>query len=291
MTRAPTQIYKNRLVIVTGLSGAGLSSALKILEDMGYEAFDNFPLSLIPSLVSESPDLSRSIAVSVDSRSRALDPQALLDMLGDIQAQKGWKIETVFLTANPSVLQKRYTETRRPHPMARDRNIAEGIKAEQSLMSMLHNCADHIIDTTAFNIHDLRRHMGGLFRMQDQKSLRVNVASFSYKNGLPQEADMVMDVRFLKNPHWDEALRPLNGLDEAVAARISEDPHYRNFASAFHRMMEHLLPLYRDEGKSYLTIAFGCSGGRHRSVFVAEQIGAWLREHGLAVSVQHRDLK
>lgn len=270
------------LLFITGLSGAGISSALKILEDLGYEVFDNFPVSLIDKLLEDGRP--RPIAVGLDTRTRGFDPQAIIARAQQLKAK------LLLITADETVLQKRFSETRRKHPLAGDRPASAGIKKELGLLYDFRQIADAIVDTTELTIHDLRRVLGGLYGETKGGSLNVTVLSFGFKNGLPREADIVMDCRFLTNPHWDEKLKPLTGKDAAVAGYIAKDPAFEPFLENLKGLLEPLFDSYAREGKSYLTIALGCTGGKHRSVFVAEKLGAWIREQGMLTQVEHRDI-
>lgn len=274
-----------RIVFVTGLSGAGMSSALGSLQDLGYEVFDNFPLSLVDPLLQDSAAPPRPIAFGIDSRSRGFDPRAVM------QASERLGAQLVFLTADETVLQKRFTETRRRHPLAEDRPVSAGIKKEQSLLHPMKDIADPIIDTSELSIHDLRRVMAAHFALEDEPSMRVTVMSFGFKHGIPRESDIVMDVRFLRNPHWVDALRPLTGLDAPVSSYVEEDVGYKDFIADFKTMLSKLLPRYRAEGKSYLTLGIGCTGGHHRSVHVAQVLGQWLEGEGVSVTIDHRDIE
>lgn len=278
------------LVLVTGLSGAGLSTALKALEDSGYEAVDNLRLALVPALIEHSDAVGRPLAIEIDSRTRDFDPQMLLARLDDLAARKDLRVRLLFLDCADEILQRRYTETRRRHPLADDRPVADGIARERSLLAPLKGRADITIDTTSLSIHDLKRLAAGHFGLTMGKDLRIFVMSFSFRQGLPREADLVFDVRFLVNPHWDLALRPFDGTDSAVAAAVAADPDFPVFFRNLTDLLRPLFPRYKQEGKTYLTIAVGCTGGRHRSVFVAERLAAWLREEGLSAGIRHRDL-
>jgi RNase adapter protein RapZ len=279
-----------RIVLVTGLSGAGMSVALKALEDLGYEAVDNLRLSLVPALLRQADPRRRPLALVIDSRTRDFSAQAFLDELDDLRARDDLDVRLVFLDCGDEVLQRRFTETRRRHPLAVDRTVPDGIARERTLLFPLKDLADVTIDTTQLSIHDLRRILSGHFQRDAQATLQVFVTSFSFRLGLPREADLVFDVRFLTNPHYDPALRPLTGLDPAVAARVAGDPDFPAFFTHLTDMLRPLLPRFTQEGKSYLTIAVGCTGGKHRSVFVAEQLAAWLTELGVRVNLSHRDL-
>lgn len=270
------------LLFITGLSGAGMSSSLKVLEDLGYEVFDNFPLTLIDELLSEPQH--KPIAVGIDSRSRGFDPQALIDKISTLGAR------LIFMTCDEDVLQQRFTETRRRHPLAGDRPVSAGIKKEFALLFPLREIADPIIDTTDLSIHDLRRIISGYFEENKGRRLTVTFMSFGYKNGIPREADIVMDMRFLKNPHWDVKLRPLTGKDRAVQDYIDGDSSFEDFQRHFKDLIGPLFERYTHEGKSYLTVAFGCTGGKHRSVYVAEKMAGWAAEKSLPVAIEHRDI-
>jgi UPF0042 nucleotide-binding protein len=274
----------SRILFVTGLSGAGMSSSLKVLEDIGYEVFDNFPLPLIDELIAKTGDEARPVALGLDTRTRGFDAQLL------IQKAEQYNARVLFITADEAVLQQRFTETRRVHPLATDRPVSAGIKKELALLYPLREIADPLVDTTEFTIHDLKRALVGYFGDSNQKRMNINVMSFGFKNGLPREADIVMDVRFLKNPHWEPDIKPMSGLDQPVQDYIATDASLTPFVDNFKNLLEPLLDRYRHEGKTYLTVALGCTGGKHRSVYVATLISEWLQQKGLSVSTEHRDL-
>lgn len=275
-------LEKQKLVIVTGLSGAGMSSALKALEDTGYEVLDNFPLALIDQLIEKPSD--KPVAIGVDSRTRNFSAAKLKKAVKDHNA------ELVFVTCKHSVLQKRFTETRRKHPLAKDRPVSDGIHKEQELLKPIKEQADLVIDTTEFSIHDLRRVIEGHFALKNNQRLTVTLVSFGFRNGVPREADIVMDVRFLKNPHWEKSLKPLTGKDKEVGDYITSDESFTPFLKNFQNLLEPLLKRYNDEGKSYLTIAVGCTGGKHRSVFTVEKMESWFKKLGLKTNIKHRDI-
>lgn len=282
--QTPAPQPANSPVIVTGLSGAGMSSVLKTLEDMGYEVFDNFPLTLCDALLSESHPEDIPMAIGIDTRSRGFDPGALLDLVRRSGAVM------VFLYCDEATLQKRFTETRRRHPVAKDRPVSAGIKREQEWLHPLRIDADLVIDTTDLSVHDLRRLLESQFEIAKGGRLTVTLMSFGFRLGVPRDADIVMDVRFLANPHWDRELRPLTGLDAPVGAYVAADPDFTGFVENFKTMVTPLLPRYTREGKSYLTIAIGCTGGRHRSVYTVEQLAPWLKAMGHVTNVIHRDM-
>ena len=275
---------KQNLVIVTGLSGAGISSTLKVLEDLGYEVFDNFPLSLMDSLLADGELFEKPVALGMDTRTRGFDPQKISEKV----QQTGARL--LFVTCDETILQKRFTETRRRHPLAADRPVSAGIKRELALLYPLREIADPLIDTTELSIHDLKRVLHGHFARNAARNLTVTLLSFGFKNGLPREADIVMDVRFLKNPHWEEDLKPLTGQDKTVQDFISGDPSLNVFLENFKNLLAPLFDKYKAEGKSYLTVAIGCTGGKHRSVFVVETLAAWMQQNGLTASIEHRDM-
>ncbi len=268
-------------IIVSGLSGAGLSSVLKAIEDFRFEVMDNMPLSMIPEVLSGG---AGRIAIGVDTRTRGFSPEAVLDLVKSCGAR------LIFITCDDAVLFRRFTETRRRHPLAQDRSVSYGIKAERKLLALLEERADVVIDSSESSIHDLRHMLEGHLAVHPQENLTISLVSFAFRKGLPRDADMVMDVRFLKNPHWNAKLKPLTGLDPAVGAHISEDAGFEGFITQFQGLILPLLPRYAQEGKSYLTVAVGCTGGRHRSVYTVEVLKAWFKGQGIKVFVEHRDL-
>ena len=272
----------HNLLIVTGLSGAGMSSTLKSLEDIGYEVLDNFPLTLIKQLLKKPSD--KPIAIGIDSRTRNFSPSKLQ------RAAKNHDAQLIFVTCDPPVLQKRFTETRRKHPLAQDRPVSDGIQKERELLAPLKEQASLVIDTSDLSIHDLRRTIEGHFACEDKQRLAVTLVSFGFRNGIPREADIVMDVRFLRNPHWDKKLKPLTGKDKKIAAYISEDESLEPFMKNFKNLIEPLLERYSHEGKSYLTVAIGCTGGKHRSVFIVEELAAWFKKLKTKTHIKHRDI-
>src|SRR5215469_4253987 len=278
-----------RVVVVTGMSGAGRSSALKALEDLGYEAVDNLPLSLVPSLMSHRP-LSAPLAVGADVRTRDFGVSALADTLDGLAREGGTRATVVFIDCDDDRLVKRFTETRRRHPLALDRPVIDGIRLERQYVSPLRDRADLVIDTTDLSRADLKRVLHGHFALDRSPGIALSVISFSYRHGLPRDADIVFDARFLRNPHYVPALKPQTGLDPEVGAYVAGDPDFLRFFHDLGALVNSLLPRFEREGKSYLSNAMGCTGGRHRSVYLAERLSAWLGERGRAVSVRHRDL-
>ena len=278
------------IVLITGMSGAGRTSSLKMLEDLGYEAVDNLPLTLLPGLVGHSGTRSQPIAVGIDVRTRGFAVVNVLGELAKLVSDRGLDVRLVFVDCDDEALARRYTETRRRHPLAGDRPVMDGIRLERELVSPLRARADLVIDTSVSKPADLKRILAGHFALNDRPGLQLFVTSFSFRQGLPREADLVFDVRFLDNPYYDPALRELTGLDPTVGARVAADPGFEGFFNSLTGLLRPLLPRYDREGKSYLTIAIGCTGGRHRSVYTAEQLGRWLRAEGQMVTVAHRDI-
>ena len=277
------------VVVVTGLSGAGKSQTLKWLEDLGYEAVDNLPLSMLGALL-RGGDPGRPLAIGIDIRTRDFGAQSMLAELDRLRQKTQAPLTLVFLDSDDDVLSRRFTETRRRHPLAVDRPLLDGIAHERQLVSPLRARADLVIDTSSLPPAELRRVLAGHFGREAQAPLLVFVTSFSYRRGLPREADLVFDVRFLDNPHYVPELKPHSGKDSDVAEFIAADPGFAPFFSGLTALLRPLLPRFTAEGKSYLTLAIGCTGGRHRSVYVAERMAAWLREQGQQVDLRHRDL-
>jgi len=280
------------IVVVTGLSGAGKTSALKALEDAGYDAVDNLPVRLLPQLVPDDDETVRlrPLAVGMDSRMDGFDPDKIADWVRQLKARPELKVTLLFLDCSNHVLGLRFTETRRLHPLAIDRPVADGIIHERRLLSPLRDIADPILDTTDYSLTQLREAIANRFHRDGKDRLVVTVTSFSFRHGVPREADMVMDVRFLKNPYWDQGLREKTGEDQAVQDYIEKDPAFSSFYDHFTRMLDDLIPRYGEEGKSYLTIALGCTGGRHRSVHMAIRVAAHLETAGHRVVLRHKNL-
>ena len=283
MTRRP-------ILLITGMSGAGLSTTLKALEDFGYEAVDNLPLFLLDSLIIQPDMADRPLAVGIDSRTRDFSPERAIAAIDSLQAVPGLDARLIFLDCGDDKLQRRFIETRRRHPLAIGRPVADGIARERQLLAPLRARAERMIDTTDLILPDLKRLLAAEFRLEEDPGLAVFVQSFSFRGGLPREADLVFDVRFLTNPHYDPELKHMTGLDPAVGAAIAADADWPQFTENLKRLLLPMLPRYRQEGKSYLTLAIGCTGGRHRSVFVAETLTHWLRASGHRAGVVHRDL-
>ena len=277
-------------MILTGLSGSGKGSVLNTFEDLGFYCVDNLPVGMIPAF-SDFFEAGRGeierAALLIDSREREL-----IDKFPEIYKKLSLEHECtlVFIEASDPALIRRFSETRRPHPMGRHVTIADGIRAERLRMAPIRRLADVIIDTTKFNVHELREFIINRFEKTGKRSMLISVVSFGYRYGIPQDADLVFDVRFLPNPHFVPRLRPHSGKDPAVAKYIYSFPQTAQFVKRIEGLLRYLLPHYAQEGKSYLTVALGCTGGRHRSVALAERIRKDLQKRGFATKVVHRDM-
>lgn len=278
------------VVFVTGPSGAGRSTAIAALEDLAYEVIDNLPLSLVGRVLN-GPPTGRPLALGIDTRNRDFSVQRFLKLIAKLRANPAVGLNVLYVDCAPEVLLRRYSETRRRHPAADGQDTETGIDQEMQLLSPVREQADHCLDTSQFNIHELRAEIDRIFAKSDATRLAVSVQSFSYKRGLPLGLDLAFDVRFLRNPHWAPALREKTGQSEEVAAYIAKDTHYLPFRAKVEDLLLMLLPAYEAEGKSHLTIGLGCTGGQHRSVAVAESLAATLAESGWRVSVRHRELE
>jgi len=277
------------LVIITGMSGSGKASVLKAFEDLGYYCVDNLPVELIPrfaELAVRSRD-SRRTALVVDVR-EGTQLGKLPEILKSVRRMIPTKV--VFLEASDAVLLRRFSETRRPHPLGTDAPVKSALKAERRHLGAIRRLADFVIDTSKFNVHELRAHINERFHEQSpEKSILVSSVSFGFRNGVPEDADLVFDVRFLPNPHFVPEFRSLTGRHPRVAKYIRSFPQTREFITRISELLVYLLPHYIHEGKAYLTIAFGCTGGQHRSVMMAEEVGKHLRRAGYRVKIVHRD--
>jgi UPF0042 nucleotide-binding protein len=283
-----------RILIVTGMSGAGKKTALKALEDMGWETVDNLPLSLLDRLLAASPpegsvDNDRPLAVGIDSRTRDFDSRRIVDRARALR-EDGRETSILFLDASGAEISRRYSETRSRHPLAQDRQIEDGITYERELLGPLREAADDLIETTGRTTNDLQSLLRQRFGEASGAEVTLTIMSFAFSRGLPRDADLVFDMRFLRNPHWVPELKPHSGLHPAVAAYIAGDPIYPQAKARIEELILLLLPRYEAEGKSYVTIAVGCTGGKHRSVHFAESLAIRLREEGFSPTVRHRDL-
>src|SRR6187402_854494 len=277
------------LVFLTGISGAGKLSALKAFEDLGFYSVDNLPLELIPrfaDLVRGSREIRRA-AIGVDIR------EGLIERFPAIlkQVRKVLPTTVVYLEASDDVLVRRYSETRRPHPLGRGETVIRSIRSERTRLDPVRNVADLLIDTSKFNVHELRAHVLQQFERGDQdRGLLISTTSFGFKNGVPTDSDLVFDVRFLPNPHFIPEFRPLTGQDPRVAEYVMNFPQTKEFLERVEQLLLFLLPHYVKEGKSYLTVAFGCTGGQHRSVAIAEEMKKRLATHDYRANISHRDM-
>ncbi|MEM9342281.1 MAG: RNase adapter RapZ [Pseudomonadota bacterium] len=273
------------VALVTGPSGAGRSTALRALEDFGFEVIDNLPLSLMPRLLDGRPT-DRPLALSIDARNRDFAPEALTATLDQLACHTP---KLLYLDCRPDVLLRRFSETRRSHPYSDEGALPDAIDRERTLLEPLKDRADIILDTSDMSPHELRAALTRWFAPTDSPLLHISIDSFSYKRGLPQDLDTVFDVRFLANPHWEPDLRPLDGRNPRVASHVEADPRFPAFFSRVSDLVLSLLPAYLAEGKTHLGIGFGCTGGRHRSVAVAEKLAKTLADAGWQVSIRHRE--
>jgi len=283
------------ILLVTGMSGAGKSTVLKTLEDLGWEVVDNLPLLLLDRLLDAplpegSTGDSQPLAIGIGARTRDFDPERIVRRIRDLRDRHGLEIGMLFLDCSGAELERRYSETRRRHPLALDRPANDGIGRERELLAPLRDWANRLIDTTDMAANELAQQIRASFAGGELGEPTLSIRSFGFARGLPRNADLVFDMRFLRNPHWDAALRPGTGLDADVSAYIMDDPAYEAAVSRIEELLMMLLPRYRAEGKSYVTVAFGCTGGRHRSVHVAERVVRRLHDAGFSPTIAHRDL-
>lgn len=282
--------HQQRVVFVTGPAGSGRSTAIKALEDAGFEAIDNLPLPLVLRLL-DGPMLERPIALGLDTRTRGFSAAACIEVIDQLSLREDIDLEILYLDCSTDVLLRRYSETRRRHPLAPADRPIDGITLDIDLLTPIIARADVVIDTSELTVHDLKADILRQFMAQKDQPLAVTVQSYSYKRGLPRGLDMAFDCRFLRNPHWDAGLKPLDGRDAAVVEYIQSDPRFASFKEKVDELVEFLLPAYTDEGKAHLSIGFGCTGGQHRSVALAESLTQTLAQKGWRVSIRHREIE
>ena len=294
MAGKPENVEPQRILLVTGMLGAGKTTVLRELEDLGWEALDNFPIRFLRRLIGKEGERSEGdntpLAIGFDCRTRGFQPEEIIARVKQLAARGDLQVTTLFLDCSGAELERRFDETRRRHHLAHDLPVGAGIAAERELLAPLRRWADMLIDTTRFSQNELKQAIRERFAEQSPKGVTVTVSSFGFARGVPPAADLVFDMRFLDNPHWVPELREQTGLDAPVGEHIESDPA---FAPAFARIRDllvELLPRYAAQGKTYVNVAVGCTGGRHRSVYMAEKLAAALRDAGFAPTVLHRNL-
>lgn len=279
-----------RLVLVTGPSGAGRSTAINVLEDLGFEAIDNLPLSLIPRLL-DGPGRPTPLALGLDVRNRDFSASNVIELIDKLTRSPDYAPEVLFLDCHADVLVRRYNETRRRHPLAPDSSPLSGVTTEIDLLSPIRARADVLVDTSDLSPHDLKAELTRWFDVRPDRRLSVSLHSFSYKRGVPRGVDLMFDCRCLANPHWEAGLRQLSGRDAQVQDYVCSDPRFAEFFTRIRDLVLFLLPAHIDEGKTHLSVGFGCTGGQHRSVTLAERMAVALAEAGWPVSIRHRELE
>lgn len=283
-------ISKTQVVLITGPSGAGRTTAINALEDAGFEAIDNMPLTLVPRLF-DGPKLARPLALGVDTRNRDFSMAQLLDTVEDLRENPNVQLQILYLKCSVDRLLSRFSETRRKHHLAPDSSAVVGVRRDLDMMQPAKEFADVVIDTTTLSPHELRSEVTRWFVPNTESKMAIAVQSFSYKRGLPRSVDMMFDCRFLKNPYWDASLRSQDGRSAAVQDYVVGDPRFAPFKSQVLSLAELVIPAHVEEGRSHLTIAFGCTGGHHRSVTMAEIVQKELSESGWHVTLRHRELE
>ncbi|MGB1389797.1 MAG: RNase adapter RapZ [Paracoccaceae bacterium] len=285
-----SELQKSRLVLVTGPAGAGRTTAIKVLEDLNFEVIDNLPLAFWPRLL-DGPQLDQSMALGIDTRNRDFSATGLLDQLDKLVERSGLEVSLLYLDCRADILLHRFSETRRRHPLAPAESTETGVQRELNLLNPIRDRADVLIDTSDLNVHQLRAEIERWFAPDGARPLAVSIVSFSFKRGLPRGTDMLFDCRFLTNPYWNPALRAKDGRSEDVRAYVRGDARFTPFFDRVLDLTRLLLPAYVEEGKSHLSIGFGCTGGRHRSVTLAETLAKALADDGMQVSIRHRELE
>ena len=280
---------KQTPLIVTGLSGSGRSVVLKTLEDMGYEAIDNLPTYLLEDVLAKKRPDNRLLTIAIDARSHGFNDLSFPDLLKSLK--QNYDFRTFFIDADNFVIERRFNETRRPHPLSDDKPVLDGIRLERQLMEPVRELADRIIDTSFMNASELKKHIRDIIPKIISDDLVVVVSSFSYAVGIPREADLVFDMRFLDNPHYQPELRDKTGMDQDVANFISKNTVWQDFDAKLRPIIDLIIPNYKKEGRKYLHLAFGCTGGKHRSVFAAETYAKYLKEKIKNVTLLHRELR
>ncbi len=285
---------RQRILLVTGLAGAGKTTVLKVLEDLGWETIDNFPIRLLNRLIDspapEGGDSRTPLAIGFDTRTRGFNLHEIIERVQKLARREDLELTTLFLDCSGQELERRYNETRRRHPLAGDMPVSSGIAAERELLEPLRRWADLVISTTDYSTNELQQIIRERFTPATGQPMTVTVSSFGFARGMPPVADLVFDMRFLDNPHWVPELRPLTGKDAAVAEHIRADPAFSEAFTRIRDLILLLLPRYQEQGRAYVNIAFGCTGGRHRSVYVTEEIAAALRAAGFSPTLLHRNL-
>ncbi|RJY08200.1 RNase adapter RapZ [Aurantiacibacter aquimixticola] len=282
-------LARQRILLVTGMLGAGKSTALRELEDLGWESIDNFPIRLLDRLIGPDSE-SFSLAIGFDCRTRGFVPSEVIEQVKSMVDDEDIAVTTLFLDCAGHELERRFNETRRRHFLAQDLPVSSGIAAERELLSPLRRWADALIDTTDFTTNDLKQTIRDQFGQTAPREMTVTVSSFGFSRGMPPTADLVFDMRFLDNPHWQEDLREQTGLDAPVGEFIEKSAVFASTFDKIRSLLLELLPRYADQGKAYVNIAFGCTGGRHRSVYTAEKMAQVLRDGGFSPTVLHRNL-
>lgn len=282
---------KGSVLLITGMSGSGRSFALKTLEDMGYETIDNLPLPFLEPVVSTYNNASRPLAISIDVRTRDFSSDNFLKELEKLAQNPGLNTQVIFFDCDDEILARRYNESRHIHPLTQERPLIDSIRLERHLMSVIREHSDHIIDTSITSTVELMGHLRRLFLQKKGPGVSIFITSFSFRHGLPREADMVFDARLLKNPFYVEGLRFLSGEDGEVAEFIQQDTVFPSFVNSIKSILSSSLPCFEEQGRSYLTLAVGCTGGQHRSVYIAKILAEWLQTTKNQVKLRHRDLK